>query len=588
MDEQQQRMAEELLFSIKKKPSFAKMLYFGMLDGKDVLPYPQIPQGEQAQASAFLKSVDAFAQQQMDADAIDRQAKIPDSVIQGLAKLGVLGATIPKEYGGLGLSHITYCKAIERISETCGATAILINAHQSIGVRALLLFGTPEQRRRWLPDLASGKKLAAFSLTEPNAGSDASAVETRAVFDPQKNVYRINGKKQWTTNGSIAQVLTVMAQTEVNTPSGKQDKVTAFLVTPDMPGFQIKAHALEKVGIRGTQTANLEFHDMEVPAENVLGPIGSGLKVCLTVLDFGRTTFGAMCTGASKLHVQRAIQHACTRFQFKRPLASFGLVKKKIALMSALTYAMDATTYMTAGFIDSHIEDFMLEAAILKVFASESLWTINYETMQIFGGRSFFTDEPFERMMRDARLNMIGEGSNEVMRAFIGAVGLRDLGMQLKGIQDAFYNISSDYKKLWGFGKSNLYRLFAKPLQVKSPLLSKEAIWLGVAVRQFGIACVRALAAYREEILEKQMVLDRLASIAIALYTTTAVLSKIDSELERAGGDKSRLEHDLASAKLYCVHAKGIVDHALKTLFKNDDREMELTSDCLTGIKQKW
>ena len=189
--------------------------------------------------------------------------------------------------------------------------------------------------------------------------------------------------------------------------------------------------------MRGSKTANLEFHDMDVPAANILGAPGGGLKLCLSVLDYGRTTFGATCTGAAKAALEHAIEHAKSRYQFKRPIGSFELVKKKIAMMSALVYAMDASTYLTAGLVDGDVEDFMLESAILKVFCSDSLWTILYETMQIYGGKSFFTDQPLERMMRDARLNMIGEGSNEVMRAFIGVVGMRDVGVYLKGTADA-------------------------------------------------------------------------------------------------------------------------------------------------------
>ena len=192
---------------------------------------------------------------EIDPDWIDRHAEIPEKVIQSLANLGVLGMTIPKEFGGLGMSQNAYCRTAEAISKRCGSTALFINAHQSIGLKALLLFGTKEQRQRWLAPLAKGEALAAFALTEPHAGSDASGVETRAVFDPKKNVYILNGKKQWITNGGLAKVLTVMAQTSVDTPNGPQDKITAFLVTPDMPGFKVTASSLEKVGMRGSKTS---------------------------------------------------------------------------------------------------------------------------------------------------------------------------------------------------------------------------------------------------------------------------------------------------------------------------------------------
>lgn len=581
MEEQQRRLAEELLFTEVKPRSFAKKLYFGVFDTSKVMPFPRVTDEEQQRVTEFLDKLTHFADDAIHPDAIDRQAIIPKEVIHGLGQLGVLGISIPQEYGGLGMSQYAYCRAVELLSPRCGSTALFVNAHQSVGLKALLLFGTPAQRSRWLPPLAKGEQIAAFSLTEPNAGSDANGIETRAVFDPASNTYVLNGKKQWTTNGGIASVLTVMAQTEMDTPQGRQDRVTAFLVTPDMPGFMVTAPALEKVGMCGTQTANLAFHNMRVPAENILGPLGGGLKVCLTVLDYGRTTFGATCTGAAKMLKARAVAHARSRYQFKRPLASFSLVKQKLATMAALTYAMNATTYLTAGLVDGGTEDFMLEAAMLKVFASDSLWTIIYETMQIFGGRSFFTDEPFERMMRDARLNMIGEGANEVLRAFIGLVGMRDVGVELKGVLDALYRPLTSFDTLWRFGRQSLHRWKASSVTVNSPLIQQEASQLSKAIRHFGFAVVRVLARYREEVIEKQLDLDRIATSAIAIYTTTAVLSKLDSDLARVDGKIEALGDDVAVAKLYCRQAMATIKHSLKSLFSDSDAIVEATADQL-------
>jgi acyl-CoA dehydrogenase family member 9 len=585
MDDQQRKMAEELLFSEVKKQSFGKGLYFGLFDAEKVFPYPRVSEEEKARTDELLSKFKKFADESLDADAIDRSSAIPDVVIQGLAKLGILGMTIPKKYDGQGLSQYAYCKVAEAISARCGATALFVNAHQSIGLKALLLYGTEEQRSRFLSRLARGEDLAAFSLTEPNAGSDASGIETRAVYDPERKKYIINGKKQWTTNGSIAKVLTVMAKTEVETSKGKQDKITAFLVTPDMPGFKITASALEKVGMRGSKTANLEFTNLEVPLENVLGKPGDGLKICLTVLDYGRTTFGATCTGAAKFLVERAVEHAKNRHQFHRPLAAFSLVKKKIASMCALVYAMDATTYLTAGFVDAEVEDFMLESAMLKVFCSDSLWNILYDTMQIFGGRSFFTDQPYERMMRDARLNMIGEGSNEVMAAFIGAVGMRDVGVSLKEVVDAIQNPFRDYTTLLKFGQKSIDRLRLPKVPVRSSLLQKEARDLSQVVRSFGFAVVQVLSRYREEIIEKQLVLDHIATSAIAIFTMTAVLSKLDSDLAFVKDNPKALGNDVPIAKMYCSMAMAKIKTSLENLFDPQDMDFETVSDLITGIK---
>lgn len=583
MDEQQRKLAEELFFSTKAKQGFGKGLYLGAINGENVFPFPTVDPNEKEKVDAFIQRVEEFADAHIDANTIDREASIPDNVIQGLGKLGVLGMTIPVEYGGLGMSQYAYCRTVEAISRRCGSTALFINAHQSVGLKALLLFGTEAQKKKWLPPLAQGKYLAAFSLTEPNAGSDAAGIQTRAVYNKEKKSWCINGRKQWTTNGAIAEVLTVMARTEIDTPQGKQDKITAFLVNPSMEGFKVLSPALEKVGMRGSKTANLEFVNLEVPEENILGPMGGGLKVCLTVLDFGRTTFGATCTGAAKFLVEKAIAHANSRYQFNRPLASFGLVKRKIANMSAYAYAMEATTYLTAGLIDRHVEDIMLESAMLKVFVSDSLWNILYDTMQIYGGRSFFTDQPFERMMRDARLNMIGEGSNEVMRAFIGAVGMRDVGMELKVVLESVLHPISQFSNLKKSVSLWLSKLLTPKVPLRSAELQGEAAILGKHVRAFGSSVTRLLIKYREQIIEQQLQLDRIATSAMALYTASASLSRLDSDLLAAQGDQTVLKKDIAMVKLYCKLAFKTIDKELSEINDNFDEETEALSDLISG-----
>jgi alkylation response protein AidB-like acyl-CoA dehydrogenase len=585
LSEQQMRMAEELLFSGRRLPSFAKALYFGLFDSERVLPFPQPSETERARGESLRRELVAFLDANLDPDAIDRQKEIPQTVIDGLGALGIYGSTIPKEYGGGECSYDTFCRLVEEVARRCGSTALFINVQHSIGLKAIQLFGTEEQKQRWLPSLAKGEKLAAFALTEPNAGSDAAGVQTRAVYDPERNVYIVNGEKQWITNGGIADVLTLMAQTEIDTPEGKRDKITAFLVTPDMPGFRVTDPALEKVGMRGTKTAKLAFENMEVPAENILGPKGGGLRVALTVLDFGRTTFGASCTGSSKELIERAVRHAKNRFQFGRPIASFDMVRQKIATMSALCYAIESATYLTAGLLDRGEEDFMLETTMLKVIASEAQWRILYDTMQIFGGRCFFTDEPLERMMRDARLNMIGEGSNEVLRAFIGAVGLRDVGMQLKDVLDAAKSPFAGIGTLLGFGRNSINRVLRTPdVPLRTQQLTDEGARLASTIRRFGLTNQRLLVRYRETIVENQLVLNRVATIAMALYTLTAVLSRLDSVLVSANGNAASVQGDVALGKLYCRMAYDEIEQAFEGFRHNYDDDIRRISDKITGI----
>ncbi len=554
MDSAQKKLAEELLVGHEKLPSFAKQLYFGRFESHRVLPFPWIDAKEQRHLDTLMIDLRTFLDEKVNPDVIDRNATISSDIILGLGKLGILGMTIPKIHGGIEMSQHAYCRAMEEIGGRCASISVFVNVHQSVGLKALTLYGTPEQQKTWLPKLATGEIIAAFSLTEPNAGSDAGGVETTATYDAARKVYRLNGVKQWTTNGSIAGMLTLMARTE-------DGKITAFLVSPDMPGFIVRIAALEKVGARGTKTANLKFENMEVPEANILGKKGDGLKVALTVLNYGRTTFGAICLGAAKYCLAKAIEHANRRKQFKRELAGFPLIKEKIARIAAYVTAMEAATYMTAGLLDKGQDDIMIESAMLKVFNSEALWWIVYETMQIYGGRSFFTDLPFERMMRDARINMVVEGANEVMHAFIGAVGLRAVGMTLK---DAGFV---------GAARQLLEHLKSPRIGLQRPELATEERELAKRVHKFGWLVPRLLAKYKEDIVEQQMVLDRVAMAATHLYAASAVLCMLERQQTSA--------QDLSRGKHFCVLAFDEFDRNVASIKHNSDAQMEALSDML-------
>src|SRR2546427_419769 len=448
--EKQVREAEELLFAGPQKLGVAKGLFLGRFVADWVMPYPVIPPDQAKAADHAVAELRRFLDQHLDPAAIDRQADIPREVIDGLARLGVLGMTAPVEFGGHGFSQMAYGRVMEELGSRCASTSIFVNAHHSIGIRALLLFGTPEQKRRWLPPLVRGDQLAPFALTETEAGSDAANVQTQANPSADGSHYVLNGEKRYISNAAIADVLTVMARTPV--PGKSETAVTAFLVTPDMPGFVIVEPRMSKLGIRGTATARLAFRDMAVPKENILGPFGKGLKVALTVLDFGRTTFGACCTGAAKTCLRLAVQHANTRKQFGRTLGEFELIKKKIARMAAGAYALEAMTTLTASLIDRGLEDYMLETAMLKVFGTEALWQLVNDAFQVYGGAAYFTDQPLERMLRDARINQIGEGANEVLTSFIALVGMRAPGQQFLELQEALLHPWGEWRKAWLLG----------------------------------------------------------------------------------------------------------------------------------------
>src|SRR5438093_1150158 len=489
LDAQRQKeiqQAEELLFAGPQALGFAKGLFQGHFVADWVMPYPRIPAAQQLELDGALTELRQFLDEHLDPAEIDRKADIPRSVIDGLGRVGVLGMTAPKEYGGRGFSQMANCKVLEEIGRRCASTSVFVNAHHSIGIRALLLFGTHEQNQKWLPKLVTGEQLGAFALTEKEAGSDAANVQMQARPSEDGSHFILNGEKRYITNAAIAHELTVMARTPV--PGSDKTAVTAFLVTPDMPGFEMLEARMPKMGIRGTATGRFALRDVRVPKENILGPLGKGLKVALTVLDFGRTTFGACCTGAAKTCLRLAVQHANTRRQFGKTLGEFELIKKKIARMAAGAYALEAMTTVTASLIDRGLEDYMLETAMLKVFGTEALWQLVNDAFQVYGGAAYFTDQPLERMLRDARINQIGEGANEVLTSFMALVGLRGPGRQFQELQEALRHPWGEWRKAWLLGLDRVgAAVRAAPVPVRSVQLIPYAERLGELIRRFSV-----------------------------------------------------------------------------------------------------
>ncbi|HEY2838885.1 MAG TPA: acyl-CoA dehydrogenase family protein, partial [Pirellulales bacterium] len=458
--------------------------------------------------------------------------------------------------------------------------ALFVNAHHSIGPRALVLFGTPEQQQRYLPKLCSGEWLSAFALTEPEAGSDAANVQTLAMPSPDGKGYILNGQKRWITNGGIANALTVMARTPV--PNSKETKITAFIVTPDMPGFEVVEKRMAKCGVRGTATSRLAFHDMFVPKENILGKVGKGLRIALTVLDFGRTTFGASCTGAAKFCVIKATEHANRRVQFGDKLGAFELVKDKLAYMAAGAFAMESVTYQTAALIDSGEDDYMLETAMLKVFSTDVLWRIINDTFQIYGGKAYFADEPYERMMRDGRINMIGEGANDVLRVFSSLVGLREVGLELKGVLDALMSPIGNLGKIGGFASRRIGSMLSSPeVVVRSTELQDDATRLGRLVGSVGSNVERLLRKYQEDVLDRQYQLARVSDATTELYVSACVINRLDRLVRDSHADETEKRTALRLGRYYLKTAARRVHRNLADMWDNDDEDTNRVANML-------
>jgi acyl-CoA dehydrogenase family member 9 len=587
LDTQRQKeiqQAEELLFAGPQALGFAKGLFQGHFVSDWVMPYPRIPAAQQAELDKTLTELRQFLDEHLDPAEIDRKADIPRSVIDGLGRVGVLGMTAPKEYGGRGFSQMANCKVLEEIGRRCASTSVFVNAHHSIGIRALLLFGTHEQKQRWLPKLSTGEQLGAFALTEKEAGSDAANVQMQARPTEDGSHFVLNGEKRYITNAAIADVLTVMARTPVL--GSDKTSITAFLVTPDMPGFEMLEARMPKMGIRGTATGRFALHDVKVPKENILGPAGKGLKVALTVLDFGRTTFGACCTGAAKTCLRLAIEHANTRKQFNKTLGNFHLVQKKIARIAADAYAMEAMTTITASLIDRGLEDYMLETAMLKVFTTERLWECINDVFQIYGGSAYFVDLPLERMMRDARINQIGEGANEVLTSFIALVGMRGPGMEFKEIYDTMMKPTRErgLAKAWTAGKHRLGATVRVPeILVRSAELRVFANQLGRLIWRFNVAVNRALITYREPILDMQLVQERIANAVMDLFAATCVLSRQDAELQFAQRNGNSSTPNQFAAALFLCQSFRRIRQFLAGLTDNEDKSVLATANSILG-----
>jgi len=567
---------------------FAKALYYGRFKGELLFPYPTLPADKQAAADEINAKIRAYADAHIDHMKIDRESRIPDEVIKGLADLGVYKLTIPTEFGGLGFGQQQYLKTMEILGGHDASVAVFVNAHHSIGVRALTLFGTKEQQAKWLPGLYDGSKLCAFALTEPEAGSDAGNVQTTATPTEDGTAYILNGTKHYITNGGIAHILTVMARTpDSKNPKGK---VTAFLVTPDMPGFEVLVERADKCGIRGTATGKIQFTNMRVPKENVLGELGRGLQAALTVLNYGRVTFGATCTGHAKVCIKAMIEHAKRRVQFQQPLAEFHLVQKKIAFAAAHCFAMEAATTECAAFIDKGAPDYMLETAILKVFATEHLWTIVNDTLQVWGGKGYFSDQPIERWMRDARINTIGEGANDVLKAFIAVVGCKGPGEYLKTLRDDMLGGKWSLRKI-GQSLGVVGKLAAPWLTTSTPTvpvqsreLQNDAHTLARLTREFGLKLPYVFMALKDEatFAQAELVHERIADIAIDLYVSSCVLARLDHLMTKPATNGTATPSDpyadVTAGKYFLELAFRRIRERFASLDDNDDTGLLATA----------
>jgi len=526
---------------------FVRALFTGRVASAAILPYPTPDAETQETTEAVAGMVREWAAEAVDPEAIDREKAIPASVVEGMRELGLFGLTIPEAYGGAGCGQTTYSAVLEAIAHRCASTVTVLAAHLGIGMKGLLLHGTDAQRAKWLPALATGERIAAFALTEANAGSDAAALRTTADPLPDGS-WRLSGRKIWITNGGIANFFTVFARTpdpeRPDAPAAERP-ISAFVVPGEAAGLTVGAPE-QKMGLCGSSTTEVGLEDVVVPADALLGPRGRGFKVALEILNSGRHGLAACCIGQAKLARGLAAAHAREREQFGRPIASFGMVQEMLAAMDADLYAMEAATGLTAGLIDTGRGETMLESACCKMYATERLWQIGNDALQVTGGTGFMREYPYERILRDARINLIFEGTNQVLRMMLSTQGLR------------------------AYAKDPRARS-AEPAALAGvhPVLDDERRRFEALVPTFA---ARAEAVAREHgpaVREAQHDLRRLADMAMALYGIGAVLSRASA---RDGGPS---DAELARARLAV--------HRLERDFRRTDDECESPDDALVA-----
>jgi alkylation response protein AidB-like acyl-CoA dehydrogenase len=567
----------------RKTASFVQSLCMGRIEEEIVLPYPTMKPAEKELLGQVLASVNQLLSgRQKDFRAWDAKGEMPKEFIEELKGFGLFGLVIPEAHGGMGFGSAAYSRVLQEIAKHDGSVALTVGAHSSIGMRGLLLFGTEAQKKRWLPKLATGEMIAAFCLTEPGAGSDAAAVKTSARREG--NEWVLNGEKIWITNGGIADFYTVFAKTPSGTGDGKAH-MTAFIVTRDMKGVSTGPHE-DKMGIRASNTVTVHFEDVRLTEEHILGDVGKGFKNAMRILNAGRTGLGGGCVGGMKKLIAMASLQAKERKQFGRSISEFGLVKQKIGEMVVECYAAEAVVGLVAGLVDQGYEEYAVEAAVSKVFATEALWRTSDEALQIAGGNGFMREFPYERAMRDARINRIFEGTNDILRLFIALTAMSDAGNQLKELAQSVKGVLADPIK--GFGVLSGYAKKTATIRtglvgekrgftMLHPALHELSEQFEGQSRELAWVADRVLRRHGKNIIEKQFALRRIADIVVDLFVLAAVLSRVSASLDEHGEEKAKAELEIA--QVFARRARGRVRGNLRRVDSNDDELVKSIAD---------
>ncbi len=540
-------------------PSFVRGIFAGAIHDSLLFPFPApLSERDPDEARTVRRLLRDMGRMQatglIDPARFDEEEQIPEETIGALAAGGWMGLSIPREYGGLGLSPAAYAHVFGAISSVDASLGVLLGVHCGLGSKAIVLFGSPEQKARYLPMLARGETLAAYALTEPETGSDAQNIVTQAQPNADGS-WTLTGRKHWIGNGHRAGVIATFAQAPVVRGSKTILRPTAFIIRPDMPGFKVSG-TVRKLGIRGSTQAELVYDGLRVPADHVLGVVGKGFGVAVKVLNGGRLTLAAGCTAGTKSLLGQMVEFSESRVQFGRPIADFEITQRKLARTASDIYAADAMLGELTRLADHPDGEYALEAACCKVFASEMLWRAADEMVQVAGGRGFVKPYPYERHLRDARINRIFEGTNEILRLFISLNGIQGPAAALQELGVALRRPLKNFGLISGFAASRLAsRLGATPtLDVElHERLQPHARHFEKHVAELKDAAERLIGAYRKQIIERQQELERLSDMSIELFATACVLARTQLLLTERG--EAACVHELALCDLFVVEA---------------------------------
>jgi acyl-CoA dehydrogenase family member 9 len=551
-------------------PSFSKGVFLGEIREDLVFPFPALADEERESLRMIVDSFRGFAADQVDSRQLDHDGRFSDEIRAGMAELGLMGLNIPEAYGGFGASSKVFNRVFGEIGSVDPALCVYFGAHQSIGCKGITLFGSEDQKQRWLPRCASGESVAAFCLTEPGSGSDAQAMTTTAVPDETGTHYVLNGTKIWISNAGWAGVFTVFAKVPVEIDGVKKQRVTAFIVDAHAAGISL-GQPEQKMGIKASDTRTVTFDNVRVPKEDRLGEVGQGFKIALEILNSGRLGLAAASSRGARTVMAVALAHAKQREQFGRPIGSFEMIQHKVAQNAVETYAADSAWMLTAGMVDRGGVDFSLETAACKIFASELAYRAANDALQIAGGIGYSKEYPYEQAVRDARINLIFEGTNEILRALIALSALQQPGERLRELGKAFKDPLHSIGAIGSYVTGRAKRQVTKPQFTRvHPALAPQAALVAANINALSLGVDTLLRRHGKQIIERQFHQQRLANVAIEIYMSVAVLSRTTWEIERAGGEMGA-EAELDCARVFIPAAMRRARRQLRALRTNQD-----------------